>query len=123
MAKNNEPSKIAWQDITYVINNLPPKDLDIIDDGYTPPISVSDFLTQEIESGGTVKFQYDYAWGDCPNVSLVYYRDGFNNSGFGISARGSDFDHAMAILMYKFFEVAQGRLFEVMEARKKRRYG
>lgn len=123
MPQNQSPKKINWNDIVYVINNLPPKDMEIIDNGYTPPISTSDFFTQEIESGATVKLQYDYNWGDCPNLSLVYYHDGFNNSGYGISARGSDYDHCVKILMYKFFEVANGRLYEVSEARRKTRYG
>lgn len=117
------PTKLNWNEITYVVNNLPDKDLKAIDDIELSKEDISGFMTEQIESGGQFKLSWDYEWGDCPNLSLVYYFEDYPNSGFGISARGEDFDHCVTILMYKFNTVAGGKLYELTEARKQRRYG
>lgn len=123
--RNNrkEPEKIHWNDIKYVINNLPPKDLEIVNNSTVDVDTIDDFLTEQIEVGGHFKFTYDYTYGDCPNASLVFYFDGYPNSGYGLSARGTDFIHCMSILMYKFHSVAKGELFNMSEVTPRQRYG
>jgi hypothetical protein len=122
--KNSKaPERIDWRNITYVINNLPPKDMEIVDGMEIDATQISNFMTEQVESGGQFKLSYDYDYGDCPNLSLVYYYDGYDNSGFGVSARGADFHHCMKILMYKFFQVAKEKLYAVSEVRQRSRFG
>jgi len=84
---------------------------------------ISDFMTEQIEVGGQFKLSWDYDYGECPNLSLVFYYEDYPNSGYGVSARGADFNHCMKILMYKFHKVAKGKLYELTEAKNTRRYG
>lgn len=121
--KKVSPNKLNWNEITYVINNLPDKDMKIVDERVYTQEQISHFMTEQIESGGQFKLSWDYEYGECPNLSLVYYFEDYPNSGYGVSARGEDFDHCITILMYKFFDVAKGKLFELTEAKKTRRYG
>lgn len=127
MARNRNdkkaPNKLAWNEITYVINNLTQKDMDIVDDMDITVDVINNFMTEQVEGGGQFKLSYDYEYGDCPNLSLVFYYDDYPNSGYGVSARGKDFDHCMKILLYKFFEVAKGQLFAVSDAKRSTRYG
>jgi predicted GTPase len=117
------PKRVQWNEITYVIDNLTAKDLAIVDDMDVSIEHVNNFISEQIESGADFKVKYDYAYGDCPSVSMVYYTDGNDNTGFGISARGRDFTHCMQIIMYKFFEVAHGKLYELSEVKRSTRYG
>lgn len=121
--KSKAPNKIRWDQITYVINNLTEKDMKIVDDMELSAEQISNFMTEQVEMGGQFKLSYDYDYGDCPNLSLVYYYDDYPNSGYGVSARGEDFNHCIRILMYKFFEVAKGQLFAVSDAKRQHRYG
>jgi len=121
--KSKKPKKVSWDDIVYVVNNLPAKDLKIVDSSECTLEQIDEFMTTQIESGGDFKFQWDYEYGECPNISLVYYSDDYENSGYGVSARGEDFVDCMKILMYKFFEVSKGQLFAVSEAKQNRRRG
>lgn len=121
--ESKAPNKIHWKQVQYVINNLPDKDMKIVDEMDVTEVEISNFMTEQVESGGQFKFSYDYDYGDCPNLSLVFYYEDYPNSGFGVSARGKDFTHCMKILMYKFYEVAKGELFGVTEVRRTRRYG
>lgn len=117
------PSRVAWNEITYVIDNLTQKDMDIVDDMDISLDHINNFISEQIENGGDFKIKYDYAYGDCPSISLVYYTDGNDNTGYGVSARGRDFEHCMQIIMYKFFEVAQEKLYELSEVKRSTRYG
>lgn len=122
MTKENEPKRLDYKSIQWVIDNLPPKDMEIVDDMDVSIDHIDNFITEQIENGATFSTKWDY-YSDCPNVSMVYYHDGFDNSGYGLSGRGRDFLHAMTIVMYKFHEVAKGRLFELTEVRTNTRYG
>lgn len=123
MTNKKEPRKISWNDIQYVVNNLPDKDMKIVDAMDVTPAEINDFCTTQVESGGQFKLTWDYKYGDCPNLSLVFYNDDYDNSGFGVSARGADFIHCLKILMYKFNVVAKGKLYELTEAKSTRKYG
>lgn len=124
MSNNNHvPDRIHWKDITYVVNNLPEKDMQKVDESIISLDAIDDFMVEQIENGGQFKFSYDYAYGQCPNISLVFYNAGYDNSGYGVSARGRDFKHCMQILMYKFYQVANGELFNLTEVTRNRRYG
>lgn len=123
MTKNNSPAKVPYTDISYVINNLPPKDLKVVDDMDVTTEHINNFLEETIENGGSFKFSWDF-YSDCPQLTLTFGLKGFDNSGYAVSARGKDFEHCVKILMYKYFEVAQGALHALSEVAQNRpKYG
>lgn len=122
MAKNNK-SRIPFDEMQYVINNLPKKDMDKVDAMEIDLVALSGFMEREIENGGSFSYKYD-DYSECPQLTLGYYIKGHINSGFCVSARGENFEHCLKILAYKLHEVAKGDLSALTEAPKsKQRYG
>lgn len=120
---SKKPNRLDYTALQWVINNLPPKDLEIVDDMEITLDQVDNFINQEIENGGQFSIRYDY-YSDCISISLVYLEPSAENAGYAISARGEDFGHSIRILIYKFFEVAKGDLTTLAESRQKRpKYG
>lgn len=116
--------KIDFKGLTWVINNLPEKDMKEVDkmDAVTFT-EVNNFVTAEIENGGQFSAKYD-DYSDCMSVSLVYLEKGNINTGYAVSARGKDYAHCISILMYKFYQVAKTKLCDLTESRQKRpKYG
>jgi len=122
VAKNNK-TRIPFDDMQYVINNLPKKDLDAVDKMPVELTAMFGFMEQEIENGGSFSYKYD-DYSECPQLTLGYYIKGHINSGFCVSARGENFEHCLRIIIYKFYEVAKGEFGNLTEAPKsKQRYG
>lgn len=121
--KTNKPAKIQFTDIQWVINNLTDKDLDAVDAMNIDSLHIDNFMSEQIESGGQFSFKYDH-YSECPQLSLMYLEKNNHHTGFALSARGSDFNHCIKILMYKFFEVAKGDLTNLSEVKRStRKYG
>lgn len=121
MAKKKE--QVSFDDIVWVINNLPPKDLEVIDDMELDIEHINNFLTEIVENGFSVSFKWD-DYSDCHSITLICREKGFNNTGYAFSARGEDFKHCVAIAMYKYFEVAKENLSNLTEVKQKRpKYG
>lgn len=122
MAKNNK-NRINFDDVQYVINNLPKKDMDIVDKNPVELSTMFGFMEQEIENGGSFSYKYD-DYSECPQLTLGYYIKGYVNSGYCVSARGENFEHCLRIIIYKFYEIAKGEFANLSEVPKsKQRYG
>lgn len=119
--KNHTP--IDFKEIIWVINNLPSKDMEIVENMEFGVVELNNFFTEMSENGFTMKFSWD-DYSDCQKMIFMCLESGWENSGFAFSARGKDFEHCARICCYKFYEVAKGRLFEVSDAKNKTpRYG
>lgn len=114
--------RINWNEIQWVINNLPQKDLEIVEKMEITHVEINNFLSELIESGFSIKFEWDF-YSDCPKLILACYEKGFDNTGYAFSARGADFQHCVSIAMYKYFEVAHGCLNELVESKTSPKYG
>lgn len=120
---NKAKAKIEFSQLTWVINNLPAKDLDAVDNMTIGMLEINNFMSQEIENGGQFSIRYD-DYSDCISVSLTYLVKNNVNTGFAVSGRGADFEHCIKIVMYKFYEVANGKLESLSEVNHKRpKYG
>ena len=124
MSQNNKkPSRIPFEKVTWVINNLTQKDLDIVDDMDVGLEHIQAFFDEQIDCGGQFSFKHDY-YSDCPQLSLMFLETGNHHTGYALSARGADFTHCAKIIMYKFYEVAQGDLTALSDNRQNRpKYG
>lgn len=125
MTKNNkeQPKRIPWNDMQYVINNLPAQDLEIAEAMVLSQEDIDDFMTTQIEAGGEFKFNWDYQWGDCPTIKLQFPFEDYKNSGYAVSARHESFTMCIKILIYKFEAVAKSELFALVESKKRSRFG
>lgn len=112
----NNTNRFNWNQIQWVINNLPQKDLDVIEKEALSVSKCLDMIDEYVDSGGEIKLNFsDYA--DCFELKLMFYEKGFTNSGYAVSARGENFVHCMRILIYKVENVAKGDLSTLYEAR------
>lgn len=116
--KNDRPNKVAFTDVVWVLNNLTRKDMEVVDGLDVPVEAINNFLTELGESGGKLSFGWDY-YSDCVSLSLMFMYEDFDNTGYATSARGADFEHCCKILMYKYYEVAKSKLYELSESRQK----
>lgn len=122
MAKAVKHERIEWNRLVWVINNLPPADLELIAKKPAKELDLIAWLDEQIQSGGDVKFSWD-DFGNCPSIKLMYSYEGFDNSGYAVSGRGEDFWHCLRIVHYKCTQVAQKGLSNLTEARDKPRFG
>lgn len=123
MAKKKKPEQVSWNEIQYVINNLPDKDMEALDGMNIDWETINNWVTEMIEIGGRLTAKWEHEYGDVFYASLTFYDKGYDNTGYAISCRAKDFFHALTILYYKFVVVAQGELFKLHEARTTRKYG
>lgn len=123
MAKDNKKNRIRFEDMQYVINNLPKKDMEKVDAMEVELIVLLAMMEREIENGGSFSYKYD-DYSECPQMTLGYYIKGHVNSGYCVAARGENVFHCLKILAYKLHEVAKGDLSSLTEtAKSKQRYG
>lgn len=104
--------KIPFADIQWLVNNLNAKDLANAESLEIGLSEIDNFMTQEIENGAQFSFKFD-DYSDCPQASMFFGTEGYENSGYALSARGKSFVHCMTILMFKFHEICQGKLYEL----------
>ena len=102
--------RIDFKNIVWVIDNLTKDHMKAHDESPHPAEDLLDGLHNLAESGAKIGFKFDSYSGAGYLMTATFDVSGFHNSGYAISARGTDFSDCASILLYKFYNVANGDL-------------
>lgn len=99
--------KIDFKKIKFVIDNLTKDHMKAFDANPPAPVDILDGIHNLAEEGASVSVKFDHWSGKGYLASATFNMTNYQNSGYAISARGSDVTDALGILLYKYFTVAE----------------
>lgn len=102
--------RIDFKDIKWVIDNLTKDHMKVYDADPPNEAQIIDAINNMVEVGCKVGVKFDTYSGKGILATAIFDVGGYENSGYAISARGTDVHDALGILVFKFFTVAQSDL-------------
>lgn len=108
--KEKKFERIDFKSIKFVFDNLSSEQMKAFDDN--PPTLEEIFkgVLQLVDQGAKISIKYDSYSGRGYLATATFDLTGFVNSGYAISARGSDIEDCLGILCFKYFNAASEEL-------------
>lgn len=109
MTKKKKRTKIPYDKIQYVFNNLSKSELDEFDQSPHANLNVVDLsseLQRLVEKGFKVAIKWDTYRGNGIQITATCDETDYPSSGYATSARSSDVRDALSILIYKIAVLA-----------------
>lgn len=111
MASNGKkaPKQIPFGKIQWVMNNLTEEELARHDELARDGDKILALLSEMIEADWKLSCKWDYYSG-CIQASMIQTNAEKPNAGYAFSARSDDMLDAFSLLVFKYYDVAQGTL-------------
>ena len=107
--KNSKPKRTPFDDVVWCMDNLSTAQLKQHDDKPYTPEEVIEGFNRLVEMGFKISIKTDDYTGN-KMISAVCDEVGKDNAGLALSARSEDVEDMSSILLWKFFNVAEGDL-------------
>lgn len=103
---NGTGSKIDFNSIVWVLNNLTTDELTAHDAKPYNAQQILDLSNEMIEDGFQFSWKFD-DYSSSRQCSAMCLFEGHENTGLAISARGEDIEDCMSIILYKYYNIAK----------------